>query len=199
MREFPVGWSSPSVLQFKGFKPAFLPSCKTSVLNLLMDRGSAQQLPWIRMDVTPSHTQGTYMGPLLCSSFPGHPHSNFFLRGTGGCCPGALGVSFLSWNGRHLLWKGHAFKHFLISEGEVTPHLFSELFYTLHQQVWPPSSRQIHFLHPKLKGSGICHHLFTLDFLNVPTSKDGGRWWQEVLLEKTWQCRWGLMVVLQLV
>ena len=33
-------------------------------------------------------------------------------------------------------------------------------------------------------------------FLGCPNRQ---RWWQEVLLEKTWQCRWGLMVVLHLV
>ena len=53
------------VLQFKGFEPAFLSSCKASVFDLSTDGGSAWQPPWVRMDVTPSPNQGTYLGGLL--------------------------------------------------------------------------------------------------------------------------------------
>ena len=138
-------------------------------------------------------------GPLLCSGFPGCPCSSFLLRGAGRCCPDALGTGLLGWRCRCLLQKSHTLKHILIREGGVTPHLFPKLFYTPHQQAWFPYSRQINFLCPELKSSGICHHLLMLDFPNVPTSKDRVGWWQEVLLEKTWWCRWGLLVVLHLV
>ena len=51
-----------------------------------------------------------------------------------------MGIGFFSWNGGHLLQRIHVFQHLLIWEGEVTPHLFLQLLYTLHQQAWPPST-----------------------------------------------------------
>ena len=141
-----MGWLSSLIIQFKGFEPPFLPSCRTSVLDLLTDGGSVQQPTRVEMDVIPSPNQGTREPP-LCSSFPGHAYDSFLLRGTSRCC-GTLGLGFLSWYGGHLLWRNHTFKHCLIW-GEVTLHLILQLLYTLltgmaslHQadRLFPPNT-----------------------------------------------------------
>ena len=182
MRGVPGGWFLPSVFQFKGFK--------TSLSSLSLG-------PLNRWGICPAATM-SWEG---CNTFsqPGNlirgllSAMDYLAIPTVASSSGVLtGVLYCG----HLLWNSNALKDILIGEREVTPHLFSKLLHTHHQQAWFPFSRQINLLHPKLEGSGICHHLFMLDFLNVLTSKDGVGQWQEVLLEKTQQCRWGLMVVL---
>ena len=55
----PVGWLSSLIIWFEGFKPPFLPSCRTSVLDPLMDGGSVQQPPQVERGVIPAPNQGT--------------------------------------------------------------------------------------------------------------------------------------------
>ena len=85
-----------------------------------------------------------------------------------------------------------------LSEKETALHLFLELYYTPCGKVWFTSSRQISLLHPELKGPGVCHCLLTLDFLDILAGKDRVRQWKEILLAKTWQCKWSLVVILHL-
>ena len=53
--------------------------------------------------------------------------------------------------------------------------------------MWLPSIRQVGFLHPILKGTGICYSLFPLYLSDIPASKDSiGRWLKTVSKETWW-------------
>ena len=100
---------------------------------------------------------------------------------------------------RGFLWESHTTEDILFREGDLTPHLPPELHYTPCQKAWLALSRQIGFFCPKLEGLGIGHHLLLLHFSDVSAGKLTVRWQQETLPTDAWQCRWGLMVILNMV
>ena len=119
------------------------------------------------------------------------------LAGQLACVSWALpGVPSLGWVTGDSSGKSHTSEDVLISEGDITFHLFSELHYAPCQKAWLALSRQIGFFHPKLEGFGIGHCLLPPQFSDVPAGEFGGRQWQKTLLMKAWWCQWGLVVIL---
>ena len=102
------------------------------------------------------------------------------------------------WGCRRFLQKSYATEYILI-RGDMVPHLLPELHYAPHQKAWLAFGRQISLLHPELKSFGVGHCLLLLEFPDVPAGEFRVGWWQEILLGKTWWCRWGLVIILYLV
>ena len=174
-------WTSPPGLWLWGL--CFMP----------LDKGRVSPVATMGLEGCSTFSQpGNWFGGLL---FAAGSMVAFFMRVLAGT---ELGSDLLGWDGRDLFWKSYALEHILSGEGEVAPHLFPKLHHAPHHKAWFTSSRQSNLLCPELKGPGICHHLLTLNFPDIPAGKDGIWGWPEILPAKTWQCRWSLMVILHL-
>ena len=185
------------VPQFEGFTLALPPysTYGAFILGLLAKGESPQQQPLVWTDVILFPTEELVWGPLLCSRLYSHIHSSHLCGSASWHWLGTLGSHLFWWDDRGSLWGCYALEHILI-RGEIVLHLLLKFKDAPHQKVWFALSRWVNLFCPKLKGMGVCYHLLTLYLPDVPASKDGIGWWQEVLLAKAWQCRQSLMVIL---
>ena len=120
-------------------------------------------------------------------------------QGVSQCWLGTHRSGLFRWGCGRFLQKSYATEYILIREGNVALHLLPELHYTPRQKAWLTFGRQISLLCPKLKSFGIGHCLLLLQFLDIPAGKFRVGWWQKIPSAKTWQCWWGLVIILHLV